>query len=103
VFAAHANINGAAIDTLIGAMTMNMLSGGGLQTSVSVRGRPAIDTMPFIIIMHMEPIQALLAAGAIGGGTAKLAFCGHLFSPSIPLISAVLAAGSTRQKTKTQT
>jgi hypothetical protein len=64
---AHAVGGGAAVDAFVGAMAVDMFPGGSLETSVSVRGRTAVDTVFFIIVMPVKAVQAFRTAGTIGG------------------------------------
>jgi hypothetical protein len=59
VFTAHgvANYNSAAVDTFVAPVAVNMLPGGGLEAAVAVRRRSAVNTMPFVSIVLMKPVE----------------------------------------------
>jgi hypothetical protein len=84
VLAAHAALGGTAINTLIGAVAVNVLSGRGLQAAVPVRRRPAVYAALLIIIMLVQSVQTLRTAASISGRTAKLAFRRHYCLLRIP-------------------
>jgi hypothetical protein len=59
MLAAHAEFDRTAIDTLVGPMAVDMLSGGGLQAAVAVGRFSAVNTTPLRLTMLVKPVDAL--------------------------------------------
>jgi hypothetical protein len=78
VFAAHrvADYNGAAVDTFVAPVAVNMFPGGSLEAAVAIRRRSAVNTMFFVSIVLMKSVEAFGTAGAKFSGTAMNTF-GH--------------------------
>jgi hypothetical protein len=65
VFTSHgaASNNYSAVNAFGGAMAVDMLAGGGLQTTVAIGRRTAVNAVLFIGIVLVEPVKAFGAAG----------------------------------------
>jgi hypothetical protein len=67
VFTAHTVGGGAAVHAFVGAVAVDVLPGGGLEASVPVGRRAAVNAVFFIVVVFVKPVQAFRASGAIGG------------------------------------
>ena len=80
MYASHAGIGGAAVNAFHTTVSMNMFPGRSLKTAVTIGTGTAVDAVPVVMIVRMEPVCASWTAGAIVCGTAKSAFCCCRFS-----------------------
>ena len=74
VFAAHACLNGAAPDTFHRSMAVDMFSGRSLEAAITVGSRTAVDTVLFISVVLMKPVNTFGTAITIGSRTAERTF-----------------------------
>jgi hypothetical protein len=65
VGASHAGRSRAAVDAFVGAVAVDMLPGGCLETAVSIRAGAAVDAAFFVVVMLVEARDAFWAAGTV--------------------------------------
>ena len=77
VFTAHTGSGRSAPYTFHVPVTMNMLSGGCLKTTVAVISFAAVDTTFFVMVVHVESVDTVGTARTIGSSAAIRAFSSH--------------------------